>query len=77
MVAHEEAGRGETAGRARVLSRAVDRAGWVEVGLSEPLERPEGGSLGGHGLSGDWRKTTVCTRTNFLASRPGQGSPSD
>ena len=46
MVAHEEAGRGETAGRARVLSRAVDRAGWVEVGLSEPLERLEGGSLG-------------------------------
>lgn len=46
MVAHEEAGRGETAGHAGVPSRAVDRAGRVDVGLGEPLERPEGGSLG-------------------------------
>ena len=32
---------------------------------------------GRHGLSGGWRKTTVCTRTSFLASRPGQESPGD
>ena len=77
LVAPEEAERGETAGCARGPPRAVDRAGQVEEGPGEPLERPEGGSLGVSRPQRGLEEDHCRTRTSFLASRPGQESPGD